>query len=90
MDQYIGTPTNKPVLFDGQEKGGFSFYTLKETAANVMAFQLNLNHLDKTKRELFNNLDFRRALRRPGLRGARDLAGIDLVRAAEGGEGPLE
>lgn len=62
MDQYIGTPTNKPVLFDGQEKGGFSFYTLKETAANVMAFQLNLNHLDKTKRELFNNLDFRRAL----------------------------
>jgi len=62
MDQYIGTPTNKPVLFDGQEKGGFGFYTLKETAANVMAFQLNLNHLDKTKRELFNNLDFRRAL----------------------------
>lgn len=62
MDQYIGTPTNKPVLFDGQEKGGYGFYTLKETAANVMAFQLNLNHLDKTKRELFNNMDFRRAL----------------------------
>ncbi len=62
MDQYICTPANKPVLFDGQASGGYGFYTLKETAANVMAFQLNLNHLDPTKRELFNTMDFRRAL----------------------------
>ena len=62
MDQYICTPANKPVLFDGQASGGYGFYTLKETAANVMAFQLNLNHLDLTKRELFNTMDFRRAL----------------------------
>ena len=54
MDQYIATPANKPVLFDGQEAGGYRFYTLKETAANVMVFQLNLNHVDPVKNELFN------------------------------------
>ena len=62
MDQYIATPTNKPVLFDGQDAGGYGFYTLKETAANVMAFQLNLNHVNPTRRELFNTLEFRQAL----------------------------
>lgn len=62
MDQYIATPANKPVLFDGQQAGGYGFYTLKETAANVMAFQLNLNHIDATKRELFNTMEFRQAL----------------------------
>ncbi|MFD2649419.1 ABC transporter substrate-binding protein [Devosia albogilva] len=62
MDQYIATPANRPTLFDGQETGDYHFYTLKETAANVMAFQLNLNHLDETKRELFNTLEFRHAM----------------------------
>lgn len=62
MDQYIGTPTNKPVLFDGQESGDYRFYTLKETAANVMVFMLNLNHVDPTKRELFNIREFREAM----------------------------
>ena len=62
MDQYIATPANKPVPFDNQEQGGYHFYTLKETAANVMVFQLNLNHLDPVKNELFNNREFRQAL----------------------------
>lgn len=62
MDQYIATPANRPTLFDGQETGNYSFYTLKETAANVMAFQLNLNHLDPVKRDLFNTKEFRQAL----------------------------
>ena len=62
MDQYIATPTNKPVLYDGQEIGDYRFYTLKETAANVMVFQLNLNHSDEVKQELFNNKEFRQAL----------------------------
>jgi peptide/nickel transport system substrate-binding protein len=62
MDQYIATPANRPTLFDGQETGNYSFYTLRETAANVMAFQLNLNHQDPTKRELFNTIEFRQAL----------------------------
>lgn len=62
MDQYIATPANKPVIFDGQESGGYGLYTLKETAANVMAFQLNLNHQDPVRAALFNKLEFRQAL----------------------------
>ena len=62
MDQYICTPANKPVLFDGQESGDFGFYTLKETAANVMVFQLNLNHVNPTRNALFNTREFRQAL----------------------------
>jgi len=62
MDQYIATPTNKPVLFDAQERGDFHFYTLTESAANVMVFQLNLNHNDATKNALYNRRDFREAL----------------------------
>lgn len=62
FDQYICTPANKPVLFDGQETGDYGFYTLKETAANVMAFQLNLNHQDPVKNTLFNTLEFRHAM----------------------------
>lgn len=62
MDQYIATPANRPTLYDGMETGNYAFYTLKETAANVMAFQLNLNHVDETKRALFNTIEFRQAL----------------------------
>lgn len=62
MDQYIATPANKPVLFDGQEAGNYHFYTLTETAANVMAFQLNLNHVDPVKNKLFNTIEFRQAM----------------------------
>lgn len=62
MDQYIATPTNKPVLFDGQETGNYRFYALRETAANVMVFCLNLNHTDEVKNALFNTLEFRQAL----------------------------
>lgn len=62
MDQYIGTPTNKPVLFDAQDSGNFHFYTLKESAANVMVFMLNLNHTDPVKNALFNTREFREAL----------------------------
>lgn len=62
MDQYIGTPTNKAVLYDAREKGGYEFYTLTQTDANTMCFILNLNHNDETKRALFNNRDFRAAM----------------------------
>ncbi|WP_306259578.1 ABC transporter substrate-binding protein [Pararhizobium sp. IMCC21322] len=62
MDQYIATPANKPVLFDGKQDGDYDFYSLQETAANVMVFQLNLNHTDAVKNELYNNIEFRQAL----------------------------
>jgi peptide/nickel transport system substrate-binding protein len=62
MDQYIATPTNKAVLYDNREAGGYDFYTLKSTEANVMCFIFNLNHNDEAKRKLFQNRDFRAAL----------------------------
>lgn len=62
MDQYIGTPANKSVLYDNREKGGYDFYTLSPTQANQMVFIFNLNHTDEVKRKLFQNRDFRAAL----------------------------
>jgi peptide/nickel transport system substrate-binding protein len=62
MDQYIGTPNNKSVLYDARDKGGYGFYTLTSTEANVMTIMLNLNHNDETKRKLFQNRDFRAAM----------------------------
>ena len=62
MDQYIATPNNKSVLFDAKEKGGYDFYTLTSTEANVMCFVFNLNHNDATKRKLFQTREFRAAL----------------------------
>jgi len=62
IDQYICTPANRPTLYDGMDAGNYKFYTLKETAANVMAFQLNLNHTDPTKNALFNTTAFRQAM----------------------------
>lgn len=62
MDQYIGTPNNKSVLYDAREQGGFDFYTLTATEANVMNFIFNLNHSDETKKALFRNRNFRAAL----------------------------
>ena len=59
---YVNTPANKPVLFDEQENGDYHFYTLKETAANVMVFQLNLNHTDPVKNALYNTREFREAM----------------------------
>jgi peptide/nickel transport system substrate-binding protein len=62
MDQYIATPNNKSVLYDARQQGGYDFYTLTSTEANVMNFIFNLNHNDETKRKLFRNKDFRAAL----------------------------
>jgi peptide/nickel transport system substrate-binding protein len=62
MDQYIGTPTNKSVLFDNKKQGNYDFYTLNSTEANVMVFCFNLNHNDPVRKKLFQNRDFRAAL----------------------------
>jgi peptide/nickel transport system substrate-binding protein len=62
MDQYIGTPTNKSVLYDNRQQGNYDFYTLNSTEANVMVFCFNLNHTDPVRNKLFNNKDFRAAM----------------------------
>lgn len=62
MDQYICTPNNKAVLFDAKAKGGFDFYKLTSTEANVMCVIFNLNHNNPARRALFQNRDFRAAM----------------------------
>ncbi|RDJ03945.1 ABC transporter substrate-binding protein [Rhizobium grahamii] len=62
MDLYIATPNNKAVLYDARQQGGYDFYTLTSTEANVMTFIFNLNHEDETKRALFRNRNFRAAM----------------------------
>ena len=59
LDQYIGTPTNKSVLFDGKTKGDYGFYTTLSTQPNEMAICFNMTHPDKVKAELYSSKDFR-------------------------------
>ncbi len=80
QDQYIATLTNKPVLFDNQAVGDYHFFTTTPTAPNAAVVQLNLNHPDPVKREIFQNKDFRiglsYAIDRPEI--------IDLVYLGQG------
>lgn len=62
LDQWICTPANRAVLYDGQQAGGYGFYTTTSTEPNEMVFQLNLTHPDPIKRALYQNKDFRAAL----------------------------
>ena len=71
---------NKPVLFDGQEKGNYRLFKLKESAANAMVFMFNLNHTDPIKNELSNNRKFRQAM----LVAVDRQALIDAVFAGQG------
>lgn len=62
IDQWICTPANRAVLYDGQETGQYGFYTTTSTEPNEMVFQLNLTHKDPVKRALFQNKNFRAGL----------------------------
>jgi peptide/nickel transport system substrate-binding protein len=59
QERHIATNMNKPLFFDGQEQGDYHLGEIIPSASNTLALQLNLNHLDPIKRELFNNKDFR-------------------------------
>ncbi|MBJ6985807.1 ABC transporter substrate-binding protein [Devosia sp. MC521] len=62
IDQWICTPANRAVLYDGQEAGKYGFYTTTSTEPNEMVFQLNLTHPDPIKRALYQNKEFRAGL----------------------------
>lgn len=49
-----------PLLLENQEKGGYTIQ-LKPTIA-LPAFSFNVTSQDETKREVFNNIDFRKAM----------------------------
>ena len=59
QEQWINAPKNKPVFFDGQEKGKFSMLEFTPTTVNEMNIQLNMNCTDPVIREINSNLDFR-------------------------------
>jgi peptide/nickel transport system substrate-binding protein len=62
QDRNLGTNTNRAVLFDGQEAGGYHFYEIDYSDMNTGIVALNLTHPDDAKREIFQNKDFRIAL----------------------------
>ncbi|WGF87181.1 ABC transporter substrate-binding protein [Marinivivus vitaminiproducens] len=65
VDSYIGfvtTSENKATFFENQERGGYEFYDVLPNRANLMIFSLNMTAKDPVKREIFSNIDFRRAL----------------------------
>jgi peptide/nickel transport system substrate-binding protein len=59
MDQYFATASNKPVIYENQEKGGYHLFTTNPTEPNSAILQFNLNHPDPAMRALFANKDFR-------------------------------
>ena len=59
MDQYFATASNKPLIYENQEKGGYHLFTTTPTEPNSAVFMFNLNHPDPALRALFNNKDFR-------------------------------
>ena len=59
MDQYFATASNKPLIYENQQRGGYSLFTTTPTEPNSAVFMFNLNHPDPAMRELFNNRDFR-------------------------------
>lgn len=59
MDRHIGTSSNRAVLFDNREVGGYEFFETTPALSNIMVLALNLTHQDPIKREIFQNKDFR-------------------------------
>lgn len=61
-NRHFATVTNKPVIYDGQENGGYTLKSTTDARMNHAIFQLNLTHQDPEKRKLYNEKDFRAAL----------------------------
>ncbi len=79
-NRHFATVTNKPVIYDNQEQGGYTLKTTVDARMNHAIFQLNLTHEDPEKRKLYNEKDFRVAL---SLGMDRDEI-IDVVFAGQG------
>jgi peptide/nickel transport system substrate-binding protein len=62
MARHFTSSQNKPVLFDGQEKGGYHFVTINSTGENTMNLCFNLAHKDPGLREVFQKKEFRIAM----------------------------
>lgn len=79
-NRHLATLANKPVFFENQERGGYSLYDTIDARMNVATVQLNLTSEDPVKRELYNEVDFRKALSH----GLNREEIIDVVFAGQG------
>lgn len=61
-ERHINTNTNKPVLAENRETGGYEFYDVIPSSMNTIAIALNQTHKDPVMREIFSNKDFRAGL----------------------------
>jgi peptide/nickel transport system substrate-binding protein len=56
---FFNTLTNKPVLADAGQSGGYHLFDVTPASMNAMILALNLNHRNATRRSMFQNKDFR-------------------------------
>ncbi len=59
QDRTIATNQNKAVFADNAQKANYRFFETIPSSMNTMALCLNLTHKDPTKRQIFQNKDFR-------------------------------
>lgn len=59
QDRHIATNTNQAVFFDGQDQGDYRLGSVVRSTSSSLVLQLNFNHDDPVKQELFQNRDFR-------------------------------
>lgn len=59
QDRHLAVPANRPVLYHGRNQGGYEFFEETFTSPNYMVLMFNLNHPDKTMREIFQDRNFR-------------------------------
>lgn len=59
QERHIATNISKPLFYDGQDQGGYHLGEVIPSASNTLVLQLNLNHDDPVKRDLYQDRDFR-------------------------------
>ncbi|MDQ3657730.1 MAG: ABC transporter substrate-binding protein, partial [Chloroflexota bacterium] len=60
--RHITTNTNKPVLAENRESGGYEFFDIVPSSMNEIAIAVNQTHKVPEMREIFGNKDFRAGL----------------------------
>lgn len=59
QERHITALQNKPIFLDTMERGNYHLIEKTPAVTNSMVIQLNLNHKDPIKREIFQNREFR-------------------------------
>ncbi len=59
QERNIASLQNKAVFTDNRQKGNYGFYETIPSSMNTTIIALNLTHKDPTKRQVFQNKDFR-------------------------------